>query len=1073
MRLPAIVIVSVVVGGLVAPLTASDATPAASSAERAATQAGGSRWGEPRLTGGAALVPFGARASGAPWSTEELMDLARAATAARERAQRQPGAATWRALAAVQLAEGKPQDAVTTLDDARLRWPFDAATLSDLAAAQLTLAARDPPTSLSSVAQALEHAEQALQLAPRLAEARFNAALALEGLFLFHAAGEAWERSLTLDAQSAWAAEARARLERMRAPTEAHAWDDVRPRLARGGEAGGALQAPGLAARGPDRARVLAYEELLPAWALAVERGDAPGARRQLSALEAIARTLAPLDALLTDTLTGLRAALDAPDGARLSTLARAHRLYGEGRRHYSLREVRPARDALQAAHDALSEAHSPFAEIAAWALAVCQYQEGGPVEAARLTTQILSRAHFDQYPHVRALAGRLLGLARLGTPDTLGALRAYREALEAAQAAADIDTQCGLWQTLDETLEYLGEGDQAWRARFRALAFVPRLGATSRAQVTLDQAATAAQRAGLLHVARRLFDEYVRLADASANPVGRVVARARRAEVRRKLGDAAGAKQDLAQARAAAEAAPAGVLGEATRTELWLSEGEVLVESDPPLARASLVRARESLVATRRGWRVANVDMTLARAALGAGQSDEAYRLLARALQGYEREPRVQSGIAIDDFALGRAREALQALVEHEALQRGRFEAALEYVERGRARITLDALSLVEGAAHARAPLSARALQARLPPATTVVVYATLPRGVLAWRLRRGSLRGYRLDVPPAQLAHWSARAARGRADGFDALMQLGRALLPRVLRDTRPGDALVFVADGVLHQVPFAALVAPSTGRALVEDHPVSTAPSASLFVHALERDRILAAQTAGPGLIVTDPEFDRTTFPDLEPLPGARAEGQRLQALVPEARLLSGSAATPARVLAALEDAGWLHVGAHARVNQAEPLHTALLLTPDPGVPGDAGAGLLTAGELRGISPKRLRLVVLGACSTGAGRLSHSEGLLSLARLFLERGVPAVVAARWAVADEAAHEILTAFHEAVQREKPLAVALREAQLAFRSRHPGSLAWAAFDLIGASAGPLTPAARRPLALPIAPRSD
>jgi len=76
------------------------------------------------------------------------------------------------------------------------------------------------------------------------------------------------------------------------------------------------------------------------------------------------------------------------------------------------------------------------------------------------------------------------------------------------------------------------------------------------------------------------------------------------------------------------------------------------------------------------------------------------------------------------------------------------------------------------------------------------------------------------------------------------------------------------------------------------------------------------------------------------------------------------------------------------------------------------------------------------------------------MSLARAFLQAGVPSVVANRWLVEDRAAATLLTAFHDVYRKTGDAAVALQRAQLSLigspdaRLRQPS--AWAGWALIG-----------------------
>jgi CHAT domain-containing protein len=76
-----------------------------------------------------------------------------------------------------------------------------------------------------------------------------------------------------------------------------------------------------------------------------------------------------------------------------------------------------------------------------------------------------------------------------------------------------------------------------------------------------------------------------------------------------------------------------------------------------------------------------------------------------------------------------------------------------------------------------------------------------------------------------------------------------------------------------------------------------------------------------------------------------------------------------------------------------------------------------------------------VVLSGCSTAHGQLRRGEGVLSLARPFLARGVPSVVATLWDIPDTSARALFIAFHRARARGVSDLAALRSAQLAMLS--------------------------------------
>jgi tetratricopeptide (TPR) repeat protein len=128
---------------------------------------------------------------------------------AREQAAGSPSTDTLHALGIASLAAGAHDEAVAALERAN----GDGGSVeiqNDLAAAYLARA--EAGEQRDDYARALAILDRALERDPRYAPARFNRALALEGLLLAPAAQTAWKEFLAVEADGPWAAEAREHL---------------------------------------------------------------------------------------------------------------------------------------------------------------------------------------------------------------------------------------------------------------------------------------------------------------------------------------------------------------------------------------------------------------------------------------------------------------------------------------------------------------------------------------------------------------------------------------------------------------------------------------------------------------------------------------------------------------------------------------------------------------------------------------------------------------------------------------------------------------------------------------------
>jgi CHAT domain-containing protein len=164
-----------------------------------------------------------------------------------------------------------------------------------------------------------------------------------------------------------------------------------------------------------------------------------------------------------------------------------------------------------------------------------------------------------------------------------------------------------------------------------------------------------------------------------------------------------------------------------------------------------------------------------------------------------------------------------------------------------------------------------------------------------------------------------------------------------------------------------------------------------------------------------------------------------------------VLIGAQATKARFLAAAPGFDVVHFGGHAVVNIEYPLLSRLAFSEAAGA---AGAESLFAYEISRMRLPRTRLVVLAACSTAAGSMSHGEGVVSVARPFLAAGVPLVIGSQWDVDDRATERLFLAFHRSLADTQDPVRALQVAQLSLlRSGSPylaSPVSWGGFVALG-----------------------
>jgi CHAT domain-containing protein len=423
------------------------------------------------------------------------------------------------------------------------------------------------------------------------------------------------------------------------------------------------------------------------------------------------------------------------------------------------------------------------------------------------------------------------------------------------------------------------------------------------------------------------------------------------------------------------------------------------------------------------------------------AGRFDAARDSLERAIDKIEEGRTNVTGSSLRTSYLAMHASAYRELVgvRWDAEGAAAGPAILELAEAGRARALLDALASAQIAGAQAPTLSAADIQARLAADEVLIEYVSSEERLIAITVTRD-----RIAVSPLERAGSAADLAR-RVDFFATMAQEGDEsamapaaerlyadLLATALDGVAPSArTLIVSADGPLHRLPFDAL---GGATRVIDRWNVVMVPSASALAGRLPHDA-----PESPALIVTTP---LATEPGLAPLAAAPAEAAmirgRIQGAIAE---LSGADATKARLQAAHpERFAVLHFASHALVDEERPLRSALVL---------ADGGRWTAEEIYR-SKLGADLVVLAACSTGAGAVAPGEGVMSLSRAFLHAGAAATVATLWDVPDAPAPAFADALYRELTMGRPLGVAVAEARRELRRNGAPPRAWAAYVMTG-----------------------
>ena len=114
------------------------------------------------------------------------------------------------------------------------------------------------------------------------------------------------------------------------------------------------------------------------------------------------------------------------------------------------------------------------------------------------------------------------------------------------------------------------------------------------------------------------------------------------------------------------------------------------------------------------------------------------------------------------------------------------------------------------------------------------------------------------------------------------------------------------------------------------------------------------------------------------------------------------------------------------------------------------GKFGRGHVTGEDLANLDLDGTELVVLSACSSGAGETSLERGMVGLRSALSIAGTRTLIMSLWKIDDEATHELMMHFYAGLDRGLLRSDALRNAQLSVRQHYNDPRDWGAFIMEG-----------------------
>ena len=279
------------------------------------------------------------------------------------------------------------------------------------------------------------------------------------------------------------------------------------------------------------------------------------------------------------------------------------------------------------------------------------------------------------------------------------------------------------------------------------------------------------------------------------------------------------------------------------------------------------------------------------------------------------------------------------------------------------------------------------------------------------------------------------------------ESLLHLCYKLIFAPVGDLLTEPEIIIVPEKCSYRVPFAALRADSAGKYLSEAYRIRIVPSLTTLGVIQKCPADYHSQTGA--LVVGDPDVGKVYYKErlqtFTALASARQEAKMVGHLLGVHPLL-GECATKQAVLRAIHSVSLIHIAAHGDAERGE-----VILSPQDtanNFPQEEDY-ILTVSDISKVQ-LRAKLVVLSCCHSGRG-VFKQEGVIGIARAFLASGARSVLAASWAIEDEASKQLMDHFYEHLANGESASESLHQATKWLRRNGFTKISqWAPFVLIG-----------------------
>lgn len=302
----------------------------------------------------------------------------------------------------------------------------------------------------------------------------------------------------------------------------------------------------------------------------------------------------------------------------------------------------------------------------------------------------------------------------------------------------------------------------------------------------------------------------------------------------------------------------------------------------------------------------------------------------------------------------------------------------------------------------------------------TAVICYFEGTKNIYAFVVRQKNISAYTISKSPqldtALAAYIDELTAGNNGSSYNSApaRYLYTSFIQPLQKQLDGITELVVIPGQGFINIPFEAFQT-NDNKLMVEDYAITYQPALSFLQKHKE----------------TFSEKDAIAFAPFvsgnASLPLLTASKNEIQSF-PQQQQFINETATKNKFLATAPQASVIHLATHAAVDFNQPENSYIVFYQQ----GNADSSYkLFAQELYNLQLSNAHLVFLSACETGSGKLSQSEGSLSLSRAFAFAGCPNIITSLWKAEDRSTAYISERFYYYVSKGNAYATALQKAKI------------------------------------------